>query len=289
MLFYGAFVCFLVIGLFIIHYKQRTKYVHFQKVCIHGLYLRKIHCPFIWIVDRLGIAHRMPLLTYRLQHAIQKIHGGSNIQEKFILYLSEMLAYVWVIILFGFIVTIGINGSCFMMGVVVVIALISPLCLYNDLIKRAKERDEQMLLELPELLNKIMLLVGAGETVHASMAKCVRHQLKSENPLYVHLRHALVQYEKGYSLKQSLEQFSRCCGIQEVSIFTTAILLNLRRGGGDFVLSLKDLSQVLWEKRKTLSRMRGEQAASKLVFPMVFILLVIMIMIGAPAFMIMTI
>ncbi|MNJ65984.1 hypothetical protein D3C77_620270 [compost metagenome] len=93
--------------------------------------------------------------------------------------------------------------------------------------------------------------------------------------------------EGGYSFQQALEGFSKRCGIQEVSAFTTAVLLNYRRGGSDFVLSLRDLSHTLWEKRKAVGKTLGEQASSKLVFPMVLLFLIIVILVGTPAFMIM--
>ncbi|MNP57095.1 hypothetical protein D3C76_1518900 [compost metagenome] len=95
------------------------------------------------------------------------------------------------------------------------------------------------------------------------------------------------EMESGYSFQQALEGFSKRCGVQEVSAFTTAVLLNYRRGGNDFVLALRDLSHSLWDKRKTVSKTLGEQASSKLIFPLVLIFLIIVILVGAPAFMIM--
>ncbi|MGV2805241.1 type II secretion protein F, partial [Clostridium perfringens] len=72
-----------------------------------------------------------------------------------------------------------------------------------------------------------------------------------------------------------------------VSIFTTTVRLNFRRGGNAFVLALRDLSRVLWEKRKAIARTRGEQASSKLVLPMVVIFMIVIVLLGAPAFMMM--
>lgn len=93
--------------------------------------------------------------------------------------------------------------------------------------------------------------------------------------------------EGGYSFQQSFENFSKRCAVQEVSVFTTTVLLNFRRGGNDFVMALTDLSRVLWEKRKSITRTRGEQASSKLVFPMVVIFLVVVVLVGTPAFLMM--
>jgi tight adherence protein C len=85
-----------------------------------------------------------------------------------------------------------------------------------------------------------------------------------------------------------MERFNRSCAVQEVSIFTTVLLLNYRRGGEHFVLALRELSYTLWEKRKAIARTRGEEASSKLVFPLVGILLVLMILVAAPAVLLMS-
>lgn len=53
------------------------------------------------------------------------------------------------------------------------------------------------------------------------------------------------------------------------------------------MLALMDLSRSLWERRKAICKTLGEQASSKLVFPMVLLFMVVVILVGAPAFMMM--
>ncbi|MNW64375.1 Bacterial type II secretion system protein F domain protein [compost metagenome] len=107
----------------------------------------------------------------------------------------------------------------------------------------------------------------------------------TSHPLYKELHQMTAEWDSGYSFQQAFENFSKRCAVQEVSLFTTTVLLNYRRGGADFVLALRDLSRMLWEKRKAISRTRGEQASSKLVFPMVVIFLIVIVLVGTPAFM----
>jgi tight adherence protein C len=63
--------------------------------------------------------------------------------------------------------------------------------------------------------------------------------------------------------------------------------MNYRRGGELFVMSLRSLNRDLWEKRKAMTRILGEEASSKLIFPMLLILLAVMIIVAAPAVMLM--
>ncbi|WP_434752426.1 type II secretion system F family protein [Paenibacillus amylolyticus] len=262
-------------------------YRHLRKLTMEGLRLKKMHGPFLFMLDKFEIGRRLPVLMFRMQHAIQKMYGIQHSGEKTLLYCAEMLTYSWLMLMAGCLLSLvgdaGMGGLAG--GFILGIAL--PLAMYKDLYTKVKRRDQEILIELPELLNRIVLLVGAGETVQRAIIHCVNSQKERDHPLYNELRKAVADWNNGYSFQQSLEQFSRRSGVQEVTIFTTTVLLNFRRGGGDFVLALRDLSHVLWEKRKAVSRAKGEQASSKLVFPMVLIFFTIVVMIGAPAFMMM--
>ncbi|SHN73873.1 tight adherence protein C [Paenibacillus sp. ov031] len=262
-------------------------YRHLRKLDMEGIRLKKLHGPFLFLLDKFEVGRRLPVLMFRMQHAIQKMYGIQHSGEKTMLYCAEMLTYSWLMLLVGCLLAlVGDMGLGGMVGGLALGAAL-PFALYKDLNTKVQRRDQDILMELPELLNRIVLLVGAGETVQRAIVHCVASQGERNHPLYNELRKMVGDWNNGYSFQQSFEQFSRRCGVQEVTIFTTTVLLNFRRGGGDFVLALRDLSHVLWEKRKAVSRAKGEQASSKLVFPMVLIFFSIVVMIGAPAFMMM--
>lgn len=275
------------IGWLILDRTKGQTYRHLRKLDMEGLRFKKLHAPFLFLLDKFEVGRRLPVVMFRMQHAIQKMYGIQHSGEKTLLYSAEMLTYTWLTLLVGCLLSlvgdIGLGGLA---GGIVLGALL-PFALYKDLSSKVQRRDQDILVELPELLNRIVLLVGAGETVQRAIMHCVASQGERDHPLYNELRKTAHDLNNGYSFQQSFEQFSRRCGVQEVTIFTTTVLLNFRRGGGDFVLALRDLSHVLWEKRKAVSRAKGEQASSKLVFPMVLIFFTIVVMIGAPAFMLM--
>lgn len=282
--FAGGALC---LGWVVLDRARGRTYRHLRKLDMPGIRLKQLHGPFLFLLERFDAVRRLPVLMFRMQHAIQKIYGVQHSGEKTMLYCAEMLAYAWLMLIVGCLLSlvegIGIGG----MACGLIMALLLPFALYRDLNSKVQRRDQDMLMELPELLNRIVLLVGAGETVQRSIVHCAASQGNRDHPLYNELRKTVADWNNGYSFHQAFEQFSRRCGVQEVTIFTTTVLLNFRRGGGDFVLALRDLSHVLWEKRKAVSRARGEQASSKLVFPMVVIFFAIVVMIGAPAFMMM--
>ncbi|WP_236570479.1 type II secretion system F family protein [Paenibacillus sp. An7] len=262
----------------------KTRYQKLNQVEMTGLRFRKLHAPFIGLIERMDFVRKFPMFVYRVQHSIQRAYGPKYGHEKMMLFLAEMFVCSWLALMGGAVMTLWLHG---LMGIAIgcMLAIIIPFAQLKDLHEKVKLREQDILMELPEFLNKVVLLVGAGETVQKAIIHCTERKQSSDHPLYIELRQMIAEWNSGFSFQQAFEQFSKRCGVQEVSIFTTTVLLNFRRGGNDFVLSLRELSRVLWEKRKSLSRTKGEQASSKLVFPMVVIFLVIVIMVGAPSFM----
>lgn len=285
---WGALLVLLLSGWGYLFYRALGKYRRCYELVMEGIRLQKLAPPMLFLLERLRVSQRFPFFFYKIQRSVQKICGDRRGGEFTLMFLAEMLTYSWLLLVSGTFLTLVMNGD--MSGIVLglVMAVLLPAALINDLHRRVVSREREVLLELPELLNKIILLVGAGSTVQQAIKQCLeRKKGDSKHPLYRELLQMLAEWESGYSFQQAMEGFSKRCGIQEVSAFTTAVLLNYRRGGHDFVLSLRDLSRSLWERRKAVSKTLGEQASSKMVFPMVLLFLVVVILVGAPAFMIM--
>ncbi|MFL0555465.1 type II secretion system F family protein [Paenibacillus barengoltzii] len=267
--------------------KSRPLYRWHTDLPLEGLKLVRFSPPMLLLLERMKVSQRFPGFFFKVQRAVQKIGGSRRSREMTLLWLSEALTYGYICLLFGGLMTLLSDGPAGL-GIGVLFAVLVPMALLNDLYRKVQRREQAVLLELPELLNKIVLLVGAGSTVQQAIKLCLeRKREQIGHPLYRELLQMQKEWEGGDSFQQAMEGFSKRCGIQEVSAFTTAVLLNYRRGGEDFALALRDLSHSLWEKRKAVSRTLGEQASSKLVFPMVLLFMSVLILVGAPAFMVM--
>lgn len=285
--FAAVMLVLLVGGWVVLNWLCGEKYRRISKLPVEGLRLKAVVAPMLYILERFKVTSRFPLFFFKIQRSVQKINGPRYSGEMTLLYVGEMMCYSWLLLMIGCLLTIGMGGNAGLI-IGVLLAVLLPAALIRDMHTKVQQRDQDIVMELPELLNKIVLLVGAGETVQKAIAHCVeRKKTEREHPLYRELIRMVDDLEGGYSFQQSFENFGRRCAVQEVSIFTTTVLLNLRRGGNDFVMALTDLSRVLWEKRKAITRTRGEQASSKLVFPMIVIFMIVIVLVGTPAFMMM--
>ncbi|MEK3795529.1 type II secretion system F family protein [Paenibacillus sp. FSL R7-0204] len=281
----GAILLLLAAGWLILRMSCGSRYVALRELPMEGLRLRRLGEPLLLLVERGRIASYLPSVMFRIQRSLQRIYGMRYSAERTLLFMGEMLSYSWLLAAGGSALTMLTGEQAgIILGGLLAVAL--PVAMVSDLHKKVRMREQNIMLELPELLNSIVLLVGAGETVQRAIVRCVNsRQGNSTHPLYAELIKMTAEWDGGYSFQQAFENFSKRCAVQEVSIFTTTVLLNYRRGGADFVLSLRDLSRMLWEKRKAISRTRGEQASSKLVFPMVVIFLIVIVLVGTPAIM----
>ncbi|WP_110933734.1 type II secretion system F family protein [Paenibacillus bouchesdurhonensis] len=287
-LLWGTLLIVLLITWNLLYRKSAHQYSNLAKLRMEVIRLQRIAPPMLYLLEKVKVSQRLPLFFFKIQRSIRRINGQQHGGEYTMLFLAEMLSYSYLLLIGGCFISLVMEGEASGFFIGTVLAVLLPIALINDLHSKVKRREQQIILELPELLNKIVLLVGAGSTVQQAIKQCLERKRGQEtHPLYRELFQMQRECEGGDSFPQALEGFSKRCGIQEVSAFTTTVLLNFRRGGNDFVLALRDLSHTLWEKRKAVGKTLGEQASSKLVFPMVLLFLIIVILVGTPAFMIM--
>jgi tight adherence protein C len=175
-----------------------------------------------------------------------------------------------------------LTGAADVLPIGLIVAALLPVSKIRSLRRRVEEQRRAVLRELPELLSVLMLLVGAGESLQNALLRCAREG-GDDHPLYRELKRAMHAMQNGESFQLAMDGFARRVGVQEASVLTSALLLQYRKGGADFVHALRELSFNLWEKRKSLARTKGEEAVSKLSFPLVLMFFVLMVIIGSPA------
>ncbi|MFC6228743.1 type II secretion system F family protein [Paenibacillus allorhizosphaerae] len=241
----------------------------------------------LWLTDRCRLAERFTASVGKIHHLMVGLYGAKQALPYTRWFLAKMLIMMFGV--FSLFTALGgaADGNAEVLVYGALIALLLPFLLYKQTFDRLKRRKQQMLIELPEIVNQLMLLIGAGETVAQALVRTVPTKEAEMTPLQKELNAAVYALKMNTSFPRVMEDFSKRCGLPEVSLFTTTLLLNYKRGGEDLIISLKELSVTLWEKRKSLARTLGEEASSKMVFPMVLIFFAVMVIIAAPALLVM--
>lgn len=283
-------VCFIILSIsFCFFYSHgKPRFAELERELAYPHRCRLIAPAFLAAVERGKLLDKFSHFHVRLMQLIAGIYGPGQLTLRTQYYSVEMLSLSFIVFT-GFVLLGLVLGE----GPVLAIfglagAGITPALLFRSLDQRLKKKKHSILIELPEFLNKIILLVDAGETVQNSFIRSI-HLRAGEpvSPLQAELVKCKRELEMNVSLNKSLGELTRRCSMQEISMFTTTVLLNYKRGGQDLTVALRNLSRDLWERRKSVTRILGEEASSKLVFPMVLIFLIVMVIVAAPAMMMM--
>lgn len=162
--------------------------------------------------------------------------------------------------------------------------------LWREQQKRLRgERENQLMLDYPEFVNRIMLLLGAGLTVRSAIER-LSHEYEENRPtqpkyLYEELWVTCWEMENGTTEAKALEDFGNRCQMLPYLRFSTIVVKNWRKGSAGILKLLETDAKESFERRKEIVKRMGEEAGTKLLFPMMLMLLLVMAIIMVPAFM----
>lgn len=161
--------------------------------------------------------------------------------------------------------------------------ILAYLDLFSKTDKRIAMKKEHILYEFPEFLNKLLLLVNAGNNVKDAWLK-ISSEANKNNYFYELVREtAYDMREAGTSEVVAYEKFKEKCGVKEVSKFINTVKQNLRKGSSELADRLEELAKDCWSTRVNITKERGKQASTKLLLPMFIMLIAIMLIVGMPA------
>ncbi len=91
--------------------------------------------------------------------------------------------------------------------------------------------------------------------------------------------------ENGASEIDAMELFGKRTKLMPYLKFTSLLIQNSKKGSGDLLLLLENESVLAMEQNKERIRVMGEEAGTKLLFPMLIMLCIVFAIIMIPAFM----
>lgn len=154
--------------------------------------------------------------------------------------------------------------------------------------EKAAKRAEQMLLDYPSMIMKFTLLVQAGMTVRKAFQKIAldykRRKTSKVQFVYEEILVTCNEMESGISEIEAYRRFGERCGQMKYKTFATLLIQNLQKGSKRLSDILEKESIEAWDERKRKARVQGEIAASKLLIPMILMMVVVMAIVMIPAF-----
>lgn len=185
-------------------------------------------------------------------------------------------------------------GPIFLIGAAVIAVLIF-LMADKDLHDELTRNREGMKRAYPDVVQKLLLYLGAGMTVRASFQKMASEyeeecqkkgntQSTYSKSIYREICYMCRELQAGVSESAAYEHFGKRVGIQEYLRLSTLLSQNLKKGNSTLLQRLREEAGKANAERLQNSRKLGEEASTKLLLPMVLLLVVVMLIIMLPAF-----
>ena len=152
-----------------------------------------------------------------------------------------------------------------------------------------KDSRNNIIIELPEFINKLCLLLNSGLVFNRAIERIIenQNQIKKDKQSYFYVelnRMVLRAKEKNVLIEQELKSFAQRVQISEFSKIAN-IIYDSTQKGTDLKFALQRESDNLWFARKKHAEEEGKIAEIKLSIPLIILLGVLITITIAPAMM----
>lgn len=180
----------------------------------------------------------------------------------------------------------GENGGL-LFGLGAVTSLIVFFLLDKDLEQKNEERKMEMRKEYPGIVNRMSLYMEAGMTIRGAFLRIGSEYASGKravNPIAIELAIACNSLQSGVSEAVVYEAFGRRTGMQEYTRFCSILSQSLKKGSVEICSRLRQEGERATEEGLRFQKKRGEEAETKLLFPMMIMMAIVMLLIMIPAF-----
>ena len=182
----------------------------------------------------------------------------------------------------------GSNGIAIM-----AVTVLTAFCIYKKrfsvLEQQRRLQRESVMRQLPEFVNRLVLLLNAGLVLTSAFEKSVEESFvedsKGDDYFYGKLREIYVLCTTtNASMHVEFRKMAKESGIRELTRVSNIISDNIRKGV-ELTGKLQAESELLWISRKKSCEEKGRLAETKLTLPLMIFLMVLIIITVAPALM----
>lgn len=132
-------------------------------------------------------------------------------------------------------------------------------------------------------INKLWLLLGTGMTIKSGLMHIIS-EADRKDILIRELEYTINQIDSGFDEARAYEELGTRIGLPAYSRIFSHVSQNLELGTKNLRKLMEEEVYMSLQERKENARRKGEVASTKLVFPMVLLLVTVMVILMVPAF-----
>lgn len=171
------------------------------------------------------------------------------------------------------------------------LGIIAAICVWAGasagLKEKEKQRKEQLMMDYPSLVDKLMLYIGSGITVKSAFVRIAKDAESGGNVknryLISEIRYMLNEIQAGIGEGDAYYNMGHRINIPVYIKLMSTLSQNVSKGTKDILIMMSAEQQAAVQTRKECARKKGEEAGTKLLFPMIVLLGVVMIIVILPA------
>ena len=153
--------------------------------------------------------------------------------------------------------------------------------------KALAEREKRMKLAYPDIVSRLSLYMGAGISSRKAWERIAAgYRNRTSGPVneaYEEMCTTLYEMQNGVPESIAYEKFGARCRLPSYLKLGALLSQNLRKGTRNLSALLEEESREAFENRKAYAKKLGEECESRLLFPMLLMLLTILVMVMYPA------
>lgn len=184
------------------------------------------------------------------------------------------------------------DSSRSIIGLLVVAVMFLPFALVitkrQEKEKEKKKREEELLAAYPRLVTKLTLFTGAGLSLRGAWerlaSECRTDEEGKRNAVDEEILMLVGELKNGTSEAKAYEAMGRRIGLKPYLRCASLLVSQLQKGSGSLRKGLETEAGLAWEMHRERAAKKGEEAQTKMLFPMMGMLFLVMAVVMIPAF-----
>ena len=173
--------------------------------------------------------------------------------------------------------------------IIILFLLILPFISYQKdrvIHRKVQLRRERLLSDFPEFVSRLILYMEAGMNIQGAIYRIQKNYRKNgrkNKDLYDEISYVCRQIDNGLSPKDGYELLAKRCNLPCYRKLTGLMIQHMQKGSNTILENLRKEAKKANEEQKARIQKKGEEMETKLLFPMIIMLGIVMIFIMVPA------
>lgn len=157
----------------------------------------------------------------------------------------------------------------------------------EDIKRKKRDRIKRMETDYPEIVSMLSLYVGAGISVKGAFTRIAaskKHMVQAgDHPGFEGVLMLTRDMDDGKGEIDAYKDFGKRMEQKDYRKLSLLLTQNLRKGSNQLIDQLEKEEHAAFEERKTRAKIAGEEASTKLLLPMMGLLIIVIVVLIFPA------